>query len=564
MNAGLAKGPVVLAYLVPSVVAVGWYVALGGWHTLAPTNTWWMLDGDWFCYLYSWLFYRNAPWTLPFGDIPGLIYPYGVTLALTDALPLVSTVAKIFAPVLPAQFQLYGLWMCSGFVGMGVVGVRLAKRVTDDRIVQALAGSLLAVSPILSQRYGHPPFYALWAVFGLVGLSVVPSKTPWRDQWAAWAFLFFAAAINAYLAVMALALAYAVAARAALTRSISGGRPLALVFGAPALSALGAFWLFGYLGSFGKVQGEAEGFGQFSADLLTFVNPTNWSRLFGGFRTGPRQYEGYAYLGLGGLLLLVAAIAWAIRARPSRQRLLGLAPALVVALGFFAYALSNVVTFAGQMVLDLRPAYAKLGTLPSILRSSGRFAWPLHALLVLSAIAAIAHLSTRNRWLGRGLFAVALAAQLGDLNTRTSTLSQEKARFVPFQSAVWKSVGQDYRHLALIPVQISWYSPFDQEWVAKLSWEAYSQHLTINSGYIGRAPAGLVWDKHLGPGELDPQTVYVVYFREYLPDFQNAGWACGPLEGMVVCVDPSRRTPMLDTLEANRRAGQTAVLRPLH
>lgn len=563
MSPAARRAVIVLTYAVPSIVAVSWYVALGGWHTLAPTNTWWMLDGDWFCYLYSWLFYRNAPWSLPFGDVPDLIHPFGVTLALTDALPLVSTVAKVFSPVLPAQFQLYGLWMCSGFVGMGVVGVRLAARVTDDRVVQALAGSLLAVSPILSQRYGHPPFYALWAVFGLVGLSVVPSKTPWRDQWSAWAFLFFAASINAYLAVMSLALAYAVAARAVLARSFRG-RQLALALAGPALSALAAFWLFGYLGSLGKVQGEAEGFGQFSADLLTFINPTNWSRLFGGFRTGPRQYEGYAYLGFGVLLLVVPALVWTIRARPSRQRLLGLLPVLLVALGFFAWSLSNVVTFSGQMVVDLRPLYAKLGTLPSVFRSSGRFAWPLHALLVLSALAAVVHLSTRKRWLGRALLGVALVAQLGDLNTKASTLSQEKGRFVPFQSAVWKSVGQDYRHLALIPVQISWYSPFDQDWVAKLSWEAYSQHLSINSGYIGRAPVGLVWDQHLGPGDLDPQTVYVVYFREYLPDFQAQGWACGPLEGMVVCVDPSRRTALLEALEANRQAGQTAVLRPLH
>jgi hypothetical protein len=563
MSPAARRAATALTYAVPSIVAVGWYGALGGWHTLVPTNTWWMLDGDWFGYLYSWLFYRNAPWSLPFGDVPDLIHPYGVTLALTDALPLVSTVAKVFSPVLPAQFQLYGLWMCSGFVGMGVVGVRFAARVTDDRVVQALAGSILAVSPILSQRYGHPPFYALWAVFGLVGLSVVPSKRPWRDQWAAWAFLFLAASTNAYLAVMSLGLAYAVAARAVLARSFRG-RQVALALAGPAVSAFAAFWLFGYLGSFGRVQGEAEGFGQFSADLLTFINPTNWSRLFGGFRTGPRQYEGYAYLGLGVLLLFVPALAWTIRVRPSRQRLLGLVPVTLVALGFFAWSLSNVVTFSGQMVVDLRPLYAKLGTLPSVFRSSGRFAWPMHALLVLSVLAAVVHLATRRRRLGRVLLGVALVAQLGDLDTKASTLGQVKGRFVPFQSAVWKSVGRDYRHIALIPVQISWYSPFDQDWVAKLSWEAYSQHLSINSGYIGRAPKGLVWDKHLEPGELDSQTVYVVYFREYLPDFQAQGWACGPLERMVVCVDPSRRTPLLEALEANRRAGQTAVLRPLH
>lgn len=555
-------GPPTLTHLVPVAVGVAWWVALGGRHTLDPTDTWWMLDGDWFCYLYAWLFHRNEPWGLPFGQVPALLHPYGVSLALTDALPLVHTVAKLFSPVLPAQFQLYGWWMCSGFIGLGLVGVRLAARFTPDRVVQGLAGALMTVSPILSQRYGHPPFYALWGLFGLLALAFAPGER-WRDQRIAWALLFFCCTTNAYLAVMALAVAYAVVARAGVAGEWRGPRDWAVALLAPVGVALVGFWAFGYLASFGKVQAEAEGFGQFSADLLTLVNPTNWSRFFGGLPTGPRQYEGYAYLGLGNGLLALAGLAWALKARPSRRRLLALLPLGLVVLGFAFYSLSNVVTLLGRPVLDLREAYAKLGSLPSTFRSSGRFAWPLHGFIVVAAVAAMAHLARRHLWPARVALGLAALAQAVDLNTAASTLGHVKGRFTPFSHPAWKTVGADYRHLALIPTQISWYSPFDQEWVAKLSWEAYTQRLTINSGYIGRAPVGLVWDRHFGPGELDPKTIYVVYFREWVPDFQRQGWACGPIEGMVACVDPSRRTRFLEALEEGARTGAPYVLRPL-
>lgn len=558
------RGAAAITYAVPAAVAAGWWIAIGGWHTLNPANTWWMLDGDWLGFLYSWLFYRNAPWGLPLGQVPDLIYPYGATLALTDSLPLPATVMKLFSPLLPSQFQFYGLWMCSGFVGLSIVGVRVAARVTEDRVAQVLAGCLLAISPILTPRYGHPPFYALWALFGLIGLSLVPATRGWRDQVVAWALLFFTCSTNAYLAVMALGVAYAFAIRALISRSLTGVRATLIALIVPAAIAAVAFALFGYIASAGKVQGEGEGFGQFSADLLTLVNPGGWSRFFGGIATGHRQYEGYAYLGLGNLFLLIVGVVWLFRARPSRLRLLGTAPVLLVALGCAIFALSNVVTLRGQMVLDLRPAYAKLGSLPSIFRSSGRFIWPLHGLIVLSAIVAAVHLGTRRRWIGRAALGLALMLQVSDINVSASTLRQERTKFVPFTSAVWKRVGQDYRHLAIIPVQICWISPYDYELIGKLYWEAYSQRMSVNSGCIGRAPVGLAWDKHPGPGDLDPQTVYVVYFREYLPDFEAQGWACGPLDGLIVCVDPSRRTALLEALEANRLAGQTGVLRALH
>jgi|APLak6261679142_1056127.scaffolds.fasta_scaffold00008_60 hypothetical protein len=550
-----------LPWLIPGIFGAAWYLAIGGGRTLAPTNVWWMLEGDWFCYLFSWLFYRNEPWSLPLGDLPDLIHPFGTSVGLTDSLPLLNSVGKLLSPVLPEQFQLYGLWMCSGFVVMGIVGSRLVARVSNDRLLQAMGGIVLAVSPILSTRYGHPPFSALWAIFGLIGLALLPRPgRAWGDQRQAWGFLFFACATHPYLAAMALPIAMAVAARAVLLKEVSGPRQTSLILAAPMLVAIATLWFFGYLSSLGKVQGGAEGFGEFSADLTTFANPVVWSRFFGNIPIGPRQYEGFAYLGLGGFVLALTGVVWLVRLR---KGLLSLLPLLLVVLAMAFYSLSNVITFGGHQVADLRWLYAKLGSLPSMFRSSGRFIWPLHGLLVVSGVSALARLSLRNRGSARALLGLAMVAQLADINFSSSTLPKPGPHFEPLRAAAWNDLGHDYRHLAVIPVQISWYSPFDGPLIGKLSWLAYQQKMSINSGHVGRPPQGLVWDKHPSAAELDPQTVYVVYFREYLSDFLQAGWTCGPLERMVVCVSASRDTALRSALVQSLERREPAELRPM-
>jgi hypothetical protein len=102
------------------------------------------------------------------------------------------------------------------------------------------------------------------------------------------------------------------------------------------------------------------------------------------------------------------------------------------------------------------------------------------------------------------------------------------------------------------PVQIQWTCPFDHHLVSKLSWEAYRNRLSINSGHVGRPPPGTDCNHHLTPDELKDDTIYVPYFREHLPDLLNAGFVCGQLDTAVVCVSPRRQTPLL--LELQRRA----------
>jgi len=542
------------------VLIAGWLWAKGIGLTpfVDPTFIDWMMDGDWMEGLYGFLFVRTAPWSLPLAQAPDLIAPTGTSAAMTDSIPLLSVLGKLSSPFFGDRFQLFGLWMVGGVIGTGVAAVLVCRAWIKDTPSLALAGCLFAVDSVVTTRYGHQAFFGLWMLVGLIGLNVWPVvelKGARRVAGLTLLLGVLACATNAYLAVMACALVGASMVRMALVRRMFA-RPegAAWLISAPLL-CLATLWTFGFVaGAQGGLSTLAgDGFGDFSADLLTFFNPMGWSRIFGALPMGPRQYEGLAYLGPGVLMLLVIAAVRLVKVRPSRQQLIDWSPLLVVTFLMALYALSSRITFAGQTVVDLTGLYAKIGAWTSIFRSSGRFIWSMYFGLFFVAVLSLV---TVSRPLLRQLaLGAALLFQVVDLDPTTSSLHRVWPEFKPFADPTWALMKDGYRHVVVHPIQIQWKCPFDPTLMAKLTWEAYRQHLSINSGHVGRTPPGIDCTRHVRPDEINTDTVYLPYFREYWPDFQLPNVACAVVEGYVVCVSKDKDTPLLRELIRRSQAG---------
>jgi hypothetical protein len=327
-------------------------------------------------------------------------------------------------------------------------------------------------------------------------------------------------------------------------KRLERGESVRWLLAGPAVS-LFSLWLFGFISGALSSSPDAlaaEGFGQFSADPLAFFNPLQWSRFVPGFAIAGRQYEGFGYLGLGVLVLLAVRLAQLIRpsGRLTRAQWLGLAPLLVATTLCFVFALSNHVVSRQHQLVDLSFFYDKLGRLPGIFRSSGRFLWPLH--ITLTFVAVLAATRFPLRWQQRSALALGALLQVADLDASKTPLHKTPTTFQPFASPDWALLSE-YQHLVIHPIQIQWSCPFDEKLVAKLSWEAYLRRLSINSGYVGHPP-GLDCNKHLTASELRDDTIYFPYFQQFLPDFLAAGWVCGVLETTVACVSPSRETAL--------------------
>lgn len=547
----MAPRPATLRALV-IVTAWGlvWAKALGLMPLVNPTYLDWMVDGDWMAHLFGWLFTRNGPWALPLAQAPDLIAPYGSSAAFTDAIPLLSVIGKVLSPFFGDRMQLFGVWMVACIIGSGVAGVLVCRAWFKDTASLALIGCLFVMNPIASLRYGHPSLMAFWLILGLVGACVWPVLDVKRARRLALATLalgFTGCAVHPYVAVMCSALVAASLLRLALTRVLPVKESVGWFLAGPAV-CLGSLWLFGFVAgaSSGGTLG-AEGFGQFSADLLTFVNPSMWSRFIGPLPMQGRQYEGSAYLGLGVLALLVLRVGLLFRHRPTRKDALLLLPLVVAALLMAAFAASNVITIGGKPIADLTDFYAKLAPLPAVFRSSGRFIWPLAACLMFAAVLGTSGIEVR--WVRQFVLGGAVLLQVADFDVTRSGLHRPYAPFVPFRDPVWQLMSQGYKHVVVNPVQLQWVCPFDGPYIARLSWEAYRQHLSINSGHVGRPPPGTDCRHQLTPAELDRETIYVPYFPEFAHAVSSS-LVCAQVEGRPLCVLKGYDTPLLRALLA--------------
>jgi hypothetical protein len=344
-----------------------------------------------------------------------------------------------------------------------------------------------------------------------------------------------AAAIHPYLTAMSFPLAVAVFARFWLTKLMTWQRAAIATF-VTAAGMVAVWFIVGYI-SVADV--EASGFGEFSADVLTFFDPQLYSRLLPPFYLAASHWEGFGFLGIGGIVLAAIAIVVLVRERPTLPRA---ARATVVVCGLLAvYALSSDIRIDDVLVLRIRRLYSYIKPVTETFRASGRFIWPLHYLVLLGGIWGAVRVVNRRHWPATVLLIAAIVAQAADLR-----LDPKWAADKPFrrpEPALFNLARGHFRHMALFPMEISGAcgATYDEEYIYRYMLEAYRQNLTYNSGVFARFSQGAAEAEcrrsgnEIDAGVIDPQTVYVVD-RDYVTRFSRAGGICGRFDGDWICV----------------------------
>jgi len=522
---------------VAALLGFTWFLQIGGGPTLNPWHAELIMSGDWMQHWFGWLMFRREPWTFPLGTISGLPYPVGSNVGYTDSNPLVAILLKPFSGVLPTEFQFIGLWLAFCFAMQGYLGAALTSTVTKDARQQLLGGYLFVLSPVLVARIAHDTLCAQFLLLGLlyVGLrEYADGRSARRGLWMGVGFTLLAATIHPYLAGMCWVLSQAGFVRLWRARLVS----LRAATVAAVATTVGVIAVFGAIGYFGDTRTGASGFGQYSADLLTLVNPDQFSRVLTRFRIPSEQWEGLGFLGLGGIIAVAIATVVFLRRRPALRAGTWAVAAACIAMAIFA--LSSDIKFAGHSVLSAHPIYDHLTAVSTAFRASGRFVWPLHYLVLLFGIwGATRIFKAANVAAGVTVLAVVVALQATDFRM-DSLWAPKDFKQVPVQ-AFGLAAGK-YKHLALAPMQIRGVcTPYAENFVYRYMLHAYRMRLTYNSGVFSRLSAPIttnVCDRFASDiknGFLDQETIYVVA-PDFLPFFQKASAACGRVDGDWICV----------------------------
>lgn len=396
------------------------FLLVVGPHPLDPTNIAWLVEGDASTNYIGWAYYRSSPWTWPLAANPSYGLDIAGSVMMVDANPLMAMPFKLFGPLLPEPFQYFGWWLLLCFLLHALFSQAIARTITPH-VEQRLAIVLLFLfTPFFLVRIATPLVFHMtlvgqWQLLAAFWLYLSPDLRR-RTLW--WTVLLGVAVLtHPYLLVLVGAIWLAdlfralIAAReqprSIVLRALAG--PLAVL----ALARItGIFWLQGAGPdtASAKTMSVEWGFAIYKANLLTAFDPEGWSLLLPDIRTKPEQIEGFAFLGLGMLLLLAAApFAWR-RLRPQIKLGREHWPLLAILLGCALFSLSDYVEL-GEHMLHL-PWPAPLVGLGNMFRATGRFVWPI----AYAAMILIAWTAARGWWrpAASALLIVAALVQLVD------------------------------------------------------------------------------------------------------------------------------------------------------
>ncbi len=394
-------------FLIGALVGVALFLFVYGYRVLNFTYDGWLLTGkDLQQHYLGWKFFREAPWSFPLGMHDSFTTPNSISILYTDSIPLFALFFKLLSPILPETFQYFGLFGLMCYVLNGGMASVLVSKFTKSKVFCGVSSVFFILStPVLQRMYGvlsensrHTSLAAHFLILGALAIWLWKDKfISYKKDAIAWAIL---AALCVTIQMYIIFMVGGIMCGYLLEQLIAKKDWKRLWI--DMASFCGSFLVFfAVVGGFTSLLSSGgSGYGFFSSNLNALVNPWNYSTFFSKMDMSELQYEGFAYLGLGMLVLCAIAIGilgWKVITLIRQKVFVETIKqcikkhfATIVSLGIVVFvftilALSNLIYFGKDIFIEVHWPKA-IDDLLAIIRSSGRFMWCVMYIVMLSAI----------------------------------------------------------------------------------------------------------------------------------------------------------------------------------
>lgn len=462
---------------------------------LWPTNNSLMFSGDWAQHYLSWEMFRALPWQFPLGTLTNYFYPLATNIGYTDAIPLFAFLFKLLSPILPQDFQYIGLWLLLCFLLQAWFAVLLLRAFKLRSTVALFAGAMLFVlSPILLFRIGHPALCAQWLIVASLWIYFRDNTTQAaRPIIYQGALLLLSAFIHPYLTVIVFNFTAIYLIRLFTIDKTIRLTQLIVFLIIAVVIVLVSWYVIGYFSLPAKDAWETGGgFATYATNLLGLINPFEYSSLLPNIPLSMvSQREGFAYLGLGILLLIATIIILKIVSRDRKMRSRKIdwpksIPLMILVTGFTLFSLSNTINMGSHILFTYSlPNWTM--RLTDTFRAAGRFIWVLYYVIFALIFYTLSRLHISQKWLAI-ILVTTLLIQVIDITPLINTTHHTTAgRYQSTLSAEWSGVVQNANLLVMYP-------PFQQDYLTpgdyvKFVYLAHQHQLAITTGYLARYDA---------------------------------------------------------------------------
>jgi hypothetical protein len=453
---------------------------------------WLMTGGDLSQHYLGWRLFRNSSWYFPLGLMGNIVYPFKISIIYTDSIPLFAIIFKLLSPVLPENFQYFGLFGIVCYTLQGGISALVVRKIGGNTGQSIIASLFFTLSTVMMWRiYGHTSLSAHFIILLCILTYLQNNNFNLKKQIFMWSgLLALSVSVHMYFVPMVMVfMFFRLLQEYALSKKIKNQ---CIVFGVSVLVLTGTMFC---LGAFYFINDPSTGgLGYYSANLNTYINPYGFSRFIKDMplATGG-QGEGNAYLGLGMLLFTAAVIFQLYQKNGSDLKTINkqiVFPIIGIILSFLLFSLSPTITFF-QYKLFTYPVIRPVERLWSIFRASGRMTWPIIYIIMLVCIWwAVTQFSVKKSVL---LLSIILLIQWVDLKpwfiSKGNGFKTKVTWQTELSSPVWDKLANEYKHIFFMYDLWAdfgkWYSFLDL---------AADYSMTVNNAYLARNNSKLIND----------------------------------------------------------------------
>ncbi len=506
--------------IVPFGLGICTYLYIVGARILNPNNIGWLSNGDPLQSYLGSMYYCYSDWQFPLSANPDYGLENAAGLVFSYANVLMALIWKALSPVIPDGGQYFGIWLLLCFMLQAWFAWLIVGLLSTDLKIRTLGILFFLFSPPMIWRLeGH---YNYCAHFLILAALYLAFRSRRYDEMSLSRTIFYWGSllastvwISTYFTLMVGAVWLADLIRR-YYKSFSSN--VLVEFFSILLIIFFFAWLAGCFDPI--IEASSAGFGFYKMNLFSPIDSDSvYSFLLKDIASHPGEYEGFNYLGLGIIFLLLISIPALIDNVSFFNTYLKSCPLLFLAMiSFFLWSLSNNVGIASFSFSFHLPEF--ITTRAGMFRVSGRLFWPvLYCLYIAILLVVIRKYAPRTAFI---LLFIAATCQIGDMSGK---LLEFRHRFTAppsqylistLESNFWAAAGKNYKKIRVLYDK----APFIAIWPRyffKFGPYAGNNRLAINFPYFGREPktshTEFVHNEHrnlINSGLYESDTIYLV------------------------------------------------------
>ena len=358
-----------------------------GIDNLSFVNSKWLGAHDVTTDIVSWKFFKDDIWRFPLGNNPNYGMDIGSGIAFSGSIPIMAIIFKLFANILPYDFHYFSLWIFICFFLQSYIAFLIINNQTKNLYFSIVGSLFFLLSPILINRLSF--HFSLCAHWLILMSFYIETKKDLINKNIYWAVLIsLSALIHFYFTIMLLGIFFLFSLND-LKNNLNLKKfynKIFLVLG----SLIFTMFIIGYF-NVPFADALAYGYGNYALDISGLFSPNtsvingniDWSFFFTNNTVLPS--EGFAYLGVGGIIFLIYMIIILINNFKDFRKKEEFLPIFLIVLIFLIAGITNRVHLFNSIIFDFELPTIIYGIL-SIVRASGRLVWPVYYLIFFISI----------------------------------------------------------------------------------------------------------------------------------------------------------------------------------